>query len=44
MEFLKTLGIKDKNYGLSTGFDWGTTDDQGELTIHSPATGEFIAF
>jgi len=43
MDFLKTLGIKDKNYGSSTGLKWNETTDQGELKIHSPATGEYIA-
>ncbi len=43
MDFLKQLGIKDKNYGSSTGQQWHQTSDQGELKIHSPATGEYIA-
>lgn len=43
MDFLKVLGIKDKNFGSSTGLKWGNTQDQGELKIHSPATGEYIA-
>lgn len=43
MDFLKILGIKDKNFGSSTGLKWGSTQDQGELKIHSPATGEYIA-
>ena len=43
MDFLKQLGIKDKNFGSSTGLKWNKTTDQGELKIHSPATGEFIA-
>ena len=43
MEFLGQLGIKEKNYGSSTGLKWGKTTDQGELKIHSPATGEYIA-
>ncbi len=43
MEFLKTLGIKEKNYGASTGLKWYETTDQGELKIHSPADGKFIA-
>jgi aldehyde dehydrogenase (NAD+) len=42
MEFLKILGIKEKNYGASTGQKWFETTDQGELKIYSPATGEFI--
>ena len=43
MDFLKTLGIKEKNFGCSTGLKWNNTTDQGELKIHSPATGELIA-
>lgn len=43
MEFLKKLGIKEKNFGASTGTKWLETKDQGELEIYSPATGEFIA-
>lgn len=42
MDFLKELGIKDKNYGASSGLQWFSTNDQGELKISSPATGEFI--
>lgn len=43
MEFLKKLGIKEKNFGSSTGTKWNETANQGELKIYSPATGEFIA-
>jgi aldehyde dehydrogenase (NAD+) len=43
MEFLKNLGIKEKNFGSSTGTKWNETTDNGELKIYSPATGEFIA-
>ncbi|KAA3615773.1 MAG: aldehyde dehydrogenase family protein [Calditrichaeota bacterium] len=43
MDFLKTLGIQDKNFGCSTGLKWRDTADQGELKISSPATGEYIA-
>jgi aldehyde dehydrogenase (NAD+) len=43
MEFLKTLGIKEKNFGSSSGLKWNETTTQGELKISSPATGEFIA-
>ena len=43
MEFLKKLGIREKNFGSSTGLQWQKTTDQGELKIHSPATGEYIA-
>ena len=43
MDFLKILGIKDKNFGSSTGLKWRETKEQGELKIYSPATGEYIA-
>ena len=43
MEFLKRLGIKEKNFGSCTGTIWNETIDQGELKIYSPATGEYIA-
>ena len=43
MEFLKILGIQEKNFGSSTGRMWNKTTDQGELAIYSPATGEYIA-
>ena len=43
MDFLKHLGIEEKNFGSCTGLKWNKTTDQGELKIHSPATGEYIA-
>jgi len=43
MDFLKILGIQDKNFGCSTGRKWLKNTDQGELKIISPATGEYIA-
>jgi len=43
MDFLKELGIKEKNYGASTGIDWITTTDQGELDVVSPVDGKHIA-
>jgi len=43
MDFLKQLGIKDKNYGAATGTEWVTTTDQGELDIVSPVDGKHIA-
>jgi aldehyde dehydrogenase (NAD+) len=43
MEFLKNLGVQEKNFGCSTGTKWSETTNQGELKIYSPATGEFIA-
>jgi len=42
-EILKVLGIKEKNYGMSTGLKWGSTADQGELKIVSPTDGQYIA-
>ncbi|MBX2977500.1 MAG: aldehyde dehydrogenase family protein [Ignavibacteriaceae bacterium] len=43
MDFLKTLGIEEKNYGGSTGQQWLTTTTEGELKIYSPVDGKFIA-
>lgn len=43
MEFLQTLGIRDKNYGASTGREWMKTTDQGELEVFSPVYGKRIA-
>ena len=43
MDFLKQLGIKEKNYGASTGLEWLATTDQGELHIVSPVDGKRIA-
>lgn len=43
MEFLKELGIKEKNFGASTGVEWCQTTDQGELNIVSPVDGKHIA-
>ncbi len=43
MDFLKKLGIKEKNYGSSTGLNWNQTTDAGELNIYSPVDGKYIA-
>ncbi len=43
MDFLKELGIKEKNFGASTGLKWNTTTDQGELKVVSPVDGKQIA-
>lgn len=43
MEFLKELGIKEKNFGASTGLEWVETTDQGELEVVSPVDGQKIA-
>ncbi|MDP4197119.1 MAG: aldehyde dehydrogenase family protein [Bacteroidota bacterium] len=42
LDFLKVLGIKEKNFGASSGLVWNESKDNGELIINSPATGEFI--
>lgn len=42
MEFLKQLGIKEKNFGCSTGQNWFETTTEGELKIYSPTNGKFI--
>jgi aldehyde dehydrogenase (NAD+) len=43
MEFLKRLGIKENNFGSSTGLIWNETTSAGELKIYSPVDGEYIA-
>ncbi len=43
MNILQTLGIGDENFGSCTGRSWGRTTGAGELCIHSPATGEYLA-
>lgn len=43
MKFLTTLGIKQDNYGASTGVEWLSTTDQGQLDIRSPVDGNHIA-
>lgn len=43
MKFLKQLGIKEKNYGASTGLKWNNTTNQGELDVFSPVDGKKIA-
>lgn len=43
MEFLKELGIEEKNFGASTGLEWYNTTDQGEINVVSPVNGEKIA-
>jgi aldehyde dehydrogenase (NAD+) len=43
MDFMQTLGLKAKNQGASTGCEWNTTTDQGELNIYSPVDGQKIA-
>lgn len=43
MDFLKELGIKEKNYGASTGLKWLATETAGELEVVSPVNGKRIA-
>ncbi|NJD22028.1 MAG: aldehyde dehydrogenase family protein [Melioribacter sp.] len=43
MDFLKVLGIKDENYGASTGLNWFNTKDQGVIEVVSPTDGKLIA-
>jgi aldehyde dehydrogenase (NAD+) len=43
MDFLKKLGIEEKNYGASTGQNWIKTETEGELKIISPVDGKLIA-
>jgi aldehyde dehydrogenase (NAD+) len=43
MDFLKELGIKEENYGASTGLNWFKTTDQGVINVVSPADGKPIA-
>jgi aldehyde dehydrogenase (NAD+) len=43
MEFLNVLGIREINYGASSGQEWYTSTTAGVIDVHSPATGEFIA-
>ncbi|MCF8261205.1 MAG: aldehyde dehydrogenase family protein [Melioribacteraceae bacterium] len=43
MDFLKELGIKEKNFGASTGLTWFETTDNGELEVISPVDGKKIA-
>ncbi len=43
MEFLKTLGIKKKNFGASTGLKWYGSKNGAELKIYSPINGVYLA-
>lgn len=43
MDFLKELGIKEKNFGASTGVKWYGSKKNAELKIHSPINGKYIA-
>ncbi|MFA6235534.1 MAG: aldehyde dehydrogenase family protein, partial [Bacteroidota bacterium] len=43
MEFLSKLGIKEVNFGASTGQQWLESSQGSELAIHSPVDGKLIA-
>jgi aldehyde dehydrogenase (NAD+) len=43
MKFLEALGIKEKNQGSSTGLNWNSTCDQGEIDVISPVDGKPLA-
>ncbi|MBR9976990.1 MAG: aldehyde dehydrogenase family protein, partial [Bacteroidetes bacterium] len=43
MDFLATLGIKDSNFGASTGRRWMESAGEGELVIQSPVDAASIA-
>ncbi|MFI5236848.1 MAG: aldehyde dehydrogenase family protein [Ignavibacteriales bacterium] len=43
MEFLQQLGINKMNFGSSTGQKWIQTKTEGELKVHSPVDGKYIA-
>ncbi len=42
-EVFQVLGIRENNFGSSTGSDWGTTQDQGEIHSVTPVSGEALA-
>ena len=43
MDFLQKLGIREKNYGASSGISWLSSAGQEELKIYSPVDGKYIA-
>ncbi|MEG8947172.1 L-piperidine-6-carboxylate dehydrogenase [Rosettibacter firmus] len=43
MEFLKSLGIKEENFGASTGLNWYDTKTSGIIEVVSPVDGKLIA-
>lgn len=43
MEFLKTLGIKKENCGVSTGLNWLSEDPGPTINVVSPVDGNVIA-
>ena len=40
---LEVLGVKEENFGASTGLEWGNTTSEGMLKISSPSDGKHIA-
>ncbi len=40
---LERLGIKEENFGASTGLEWSKSKDAGILEVHSPVDGKLIA-
>ncbi len=43
MEFLDILGIKEENFGASSGLNWYKSKDQGIINVVSPVDGKQIA-
>ncbi|MEW6702411.1 MAG: aldehyde dehydrogenase family protein [Bacteroidota bacterium] len=43
MDFLKVLGIREENFGASTGLNWNQTKDHGVIDVFSPTDGKLIA-
>ena len=43
MEILRVLGIEEINQGASTGLDWNTSKEAGELEVFSPVDGRLLA-
>lgn len=43
VEVFKMLGIRQINYGSTTGRDWGQTKDCGEIVSYSPIDGNALA-
>lgn len=42
MDLLTSLQLKPTNSGASTGADWWSTTQDGEITTHNPATGKAL--
>jgi len=43
MKMLQELGLKEKNFGASTGLNWLETTSEGEISVTSPVDGKHIA-